>query len=95
MLNFRAWWDITNLFGYYSSILIQILSTVSYMGSVTIMITFFIGICTYINAAVDDLTSIMNAVDQNAIRKPNSTQNRINSKLLMCEFIELHQEFLK
>lgn len=66
-----------------------------YLGSVTIMITFFVGICTYINAAVEDLIFIIDSIDQNAIEKPNSTHNRVNSKRLMCEFIELHQEFLK
>lgn len=94
-----VWWDTTHAFGYYIALLPQIGGAVTYMTSITIMITFFASICTYIEACVDDLSTIICQTNEIATEYTANDCNKmqIGLRLRYCiiDTIQLHIDILR
>lgn len=87
------------MLGYYVALLPQIGCTFSYMSTVAIMITFFSGICTSIEANVDDLSTIIPQMNEKATKCTTKGRNyeRIGFQLrfLIWNMIKLHTNTLR
>lgn len=99
MQPYRVWWDTTHALGYYIALLPQIGGTATYMTSITIMITFFVGICTYVEACVDDLSTIIRQMNAEAIEYTANDRNneQIGMRLrhFIVDMIKLHIDILR
>lgn len=97
MICFSVWWDTTNALGYYLALLPQIGTSLSYMTTIGIVITFFGGICTYIEACVDDMSTIIPQMNEIAITSKNRNNERIGLKLqqTITDMIQLHADTLR
>lgn len=75
------------------------LSLVTYMTTVSIMITFFVGICTYVEACVNDLSTIIPQMNGIAAKYTTNGRNykRIGLQLRYTIFnmIKLHTDILR
>lgn len=68
------------------------------MSTVTIVTTFYVGICTYIEACVDDLSTIVDRLNETAemyLRRRGSNQIQLTFRRLMGDMIELHIDSLR
>lgn len=85
--------------GYYIALLPQIGCTGAYMTSVSIMITFFGGICTAIEACVDDLSSSlipqMNKIAAEFTTNGHNSENALKLRYKIFDMIELHTDILR
>lgn len=75
------------------------LPLVTYMTTVSIMITFFVGICTYVEACVNDLSTIIPKMNAIAAKYTTNSRNykRIGLQLrhIILNMIKLHADILR
>ncbi|XP_031636184.1 uncharacterized protein LOC116349071 [Contarinia nasturtii] len=93
-----VWWNTTHALGYYVALLPQIGCTAIYMISISIMITFFSGICTYVEACVDDLSTLipqMNEITTNFTTNCHNWKSTLKLRYTIFDLIELHTDILR
>lgn len=95
----RVWWNTENVLGFYVALLPQIGCAMTYMPSIAIMITFFGGICTYVEACVDDLSTIIPQMNEITAKFTTNGCNHERIELQLrykiLHMVKLHTEILR
>lgn len=86
--------DIKQPFGFYAVFTVQCLSGMSYMLFVSIFSGFYLGMCSYIDVCVMDLTTFVNDLNQaTAVKNPLEKQSKIHE--LSSGLLQFHVDTLK
>lgn len=65
------------------------------MLTIGILIAFFSGICTYIEACVDDMSTIISEMNEIATKARNNVRIRLNLQRTITDMIDLHADIFR